>query len=247
MFHLLANFVAIDATVNMDVPALNDGIMNIQNGHHIPPEDLQLVAAYSSAVTLLRTQLNNPRTRQVTPSQLDPVGNTLLPANNPPIAMFLDNPFTLRAQEEIVYQSTDSAAGPNNHYIVTWLRRMNVVSPTGDIFTLRGVGATTVVASTWTPATVTWDQQLPAGRYACVGGKVVSATGIAFQLTFDNQFWRPGGLAVVGAGTREPAFQRRGGLGVWGYFNTVTMPRLTMLCNAADTAQTVYLDLIKIG
>lgn len=246
MFHIAANFVAIAATADTDVPALNDGILAIQNSHHIPPQDMALIAAYSSAVTLLRTKMVSPKIRQTAPSSISPIDVSLLPANDANAVDYRDHPLILRAQEEIVYQSTDSAAGPNNHYIITWLQQTYSPPPVGDVYTIRGTGTTTVVASVWSPVTIVWDAQLPAGTYAVVGARFLSTTGIAFSMTFDGQFYRPGGLAGASAGIRPPSFQQKGGLGKWGEFNTVTLPRFSALCNAADTAQIVEVDIVRV-
>lgn len=247
MYHLAANFVAIANVADTDVPALNDGILAIQNGHHIPPNDMYLVAAWSSAVTLLRTKLVSPTIRQTLPSSLAPIDVLLLPPTDPNIVDYRSSPLLLRAQEEIVYQSTDSAAGPNNHYLISFLQASFTPAPVGQVFTARGVGATTAVASTWTNCPVTWDTQLPQGTYAVVGCRGMGTTMVAFSMTFDQQFWRPGGLGVATAGLRPPSLQMKGGLGLWGRFNTVTLPRLSILCNAADTAQIFEMDIVRIA
>jgi len=246
MFHLAANFVAIANVADTDVPALNDGILAIQNGHHIPPRDMALLAVWSSAVTLLRTKLLSPKVRQTAPSSISPIDVALLPPTDANAVDMRSNPMILRAQEEIVYQSTDSAAGPNNHYLVSWLQERFEPAPVGDVFTIRGVGAATAVASAWTNCPVVWDTQLPQGTYAVIGCRGLGTTMVAFQITFDNQFWRPGGLGLATAGLRPPAFQMKGGLGKWGQFDTVTLPRLSILCNAADTAQIFEMDIVRI-
>lgn len=247
MFHCAVNFVAIANVADTDVPAVNDGIILVQNGHHVPPVDMSLIAIWSSAVTLLRTKLVSPKIRQIAPSSICPIDVSLLPPNDPNFVDYRPSPLVLRRQEEIAYQSTDSAAGPNNHYIVSALQVSYEPAPIGDIITIRGTGTTTLVASTWTNVPITWDTLLPQGTYAVIGCRVLSATGIAFQITFDNQFYRPGFLCGASAGIRPPWPQLKGGFGLWGRFNTVTLPRFAVLANAADTAQIVEMDIVRIG
>lgn len=247
MFHLAANFVALADTADTDVPALNDDVMTIQNNHFIPRDDLRLHAAYSSAVTLLRTRLNSPSIRQVVPSYLSPVGTALLPASRPPIADYRSNPFLVRKSEEFVVESTDSAAGPNNHYVLSWLFRERRQQPVGNVYGFRGTSTNAAVASTWTTITTTWLQTLPAGRYAVVGGQYIATNAVAFQVVFPDQVLRPGGLGQAAAGTIPWDGQLNGGLGVWGEFETVALPTIRVLNNSTDNAHVVILQIVRIG
>jgi hypothetical protein len=245
-FHLAANFVAITDAVNMDVPALNDDVLLRQNSHHVPDRDVPLIASYAGAVTLLRTRYNSPKIRQVTPSYVSPVNTTLLPGTRPGVADFRARPFILRAQEEIVIESTDSAAGPNNHYVLSWYDFGRIEAPLGDVYGLRGTSTTAGVASTWTTADVTWENTLPAGRYAVIGGQLISATNVAWSLIFYDQMPRPGGLGQAAAGLYPWEPQLNGGLGVWGWFTTITLPRLRILDNATGNAHTIILQVIRV-
>jgi hypothetical protein len=247
MFHCAANFVAIAATANTEVPALQDDVLQLRSNRHVPTEDMKLYACYSSAVTLLRTRLNTPQVRKITPAFIVPIGTTLLPADDPSIADFRDNPLPLMRDEAIVYESTDSAAGPNNHYIISWLSPRLTQAPKGYMFWIRGTGTTAAVASTWTTAAITWDADLTEGMYSVVGAHFHSTTAVAFQLIFENQTYRPGGLGGATADIRAPFFQYNGGLGEWGRFRSLNPPLFRMLCNAADVAQTVYLQVVRVG
>ena len=231
MLHLAANFVSLANVANTDTPALNDTILAIQNGHHIPSKPLQLVGAWASSTSLLRARLTTPKIRQVAPTFLHPVENTITPVSIPAVMDMSGRPFNLNAQEEIVWELTASAAGPANAYVISWLQDGLTPAPQGDMYTVRATGTTTTVASTWTPATVTFDSTLPAGLYSVVGAQLVAATTVAFSLTFDNQFYRPGGLASTTDLIIPWMQQRYGGLGEWGRFDTVTLPRLSILSN----------------
>lgn len=246
MLHLAANMVAIANVANTDIPALNDDILRRQNSHHIPNVDCRLLAAYASAVTLTRVRLNNPKTRQITPSYLAPIGTALLPASRPPITDWRVRPFTLRAQEEIIWEGTDSAAGPNDAYVISWLDFGVRPAPQGEIYGLRGTSTTAGVASTWTTLTMAWENTLPAGVYSVIGGQIISATAVAFQCIFQDQYYRPGGLGQAAAGTTPWEAQLWGGLGEWGQFTTITMPEIRVLDNATGNAHTVVLNVVRL-
>ena len=249
MFHLAANFVAIANVANTEVPALNDDVLPRTNSNrHTMQEDMSIVMAHSTAVTLLRTRLNIPRFRDIAAPFLLPVGITLLPPTDPNFQDYRMAPLRLRRDEAIIYESTDSAAGPNNHYILTWLSPGPLEPmPPGDIYTLRGTSTTAAVASTWTTITVTWDNELPPGIYAVVGGMCHATNQVAFSLIFTGQTWRPGGLGGASAGIRPPWPQLNGGLGVWGRFRSVNPPQVRVLNDGTDNAHTVYLQVVRVS
>lgn len=245
-FHLTANFVALANVANTDVPALNDDVLYRQNSHFVPDVDCDLMAAYASAVTLTAARLNNPKTRQITPAYLVPIGTTLLPITRPQVVDYRMRPFRLRAQEEIVWEATDSAAGPNNLYLINWLGFGNSPAPNGDIYGLRGTSTTAAVASTWTTVDVAWQNTLPAGEYSVIGASYTATNAVAFSLIFYDQFWRPGGLGKAAAGIAEWEPQLWGGLGEWGRFTTITLPRLRVLNDSTDNAHTFILNCVRL-
>lgn len=247
MFHLAANFVALANTANTEVPALEDDVLVRRQSRHTPVEDLRLFAAYSSAVTLLRTRLASPSVRGVTPAFITPVGVALLPPTDPNFMDLRDNPFLLRRDESVIYESTDSAAGPNNHYIISWLSPRLTPAPVGDVYTVRGTSTTAAVASTWTTITVTWDTDLPQGMYSVIGGLCFATNQIAFQVIFNGQYYRPGGLGGASAGIRPPWPQLMGGFGEWGRFRSLDYPGIRVLNDGTDNAHTVFLQCVKVA
>lgn len=247
MFHLAANFVALANVANTEVPALQDDVLQVRNSRHTPSQDMRMVAAYSSAVTLLRTRINTPNVRKVTPSFLMPVGTTLLPPTDPNFVDFRAFPFVFKRDEGIVWESTDSAAGPNNHYILSWLTNNLTPAPIGDIFTVRGTSTTAAVASAWTTVSVTWDADLVEGMYAVVGGIYIATNAVAFQLVFEEQTWRPGGLGGANIGIRAPWPQYKGGFGEWGRFRSLNPPLVRVLNDSTDNAHTFHLDVVRVG
>jgi|SRR5579871_262244 len=134
-------------------------------------------------------------------------------------------------------------------------------SPTIDgvqqLFTLHGVGTTTLTANAWSQVTITPDSPgLPAGYYAIVGARAMSAGALAFRIhPVGGQQWRPGGVACQTADQLEAPGQRfinplSGTVshwGVWLNFYQVNFPYIDFWSTSADTKQDVWLDLIKIS
>lgn len=248
MFHCCANFVALANVANTNVPPIADGIIAISNAHFLPQEDMSILFAYASAVTLQRTRLVSPSNRQITLPFLRPINAALLPPTDPNVGDYRSNPFRLKGLEEFAWESTDSAAGPNNHYVVQGLTRSAIEPmPRGDVFTLTGTSTTAAVAATWTQLAVTWADILPQGRYVCVGMDCIATNQIAARLTFENQWERPGSVCSVAEANRPHTMFSKGGLGVWGRFTSTRMPIVEVLNDGTDNAHRVYLDLIRIA
>lgn len=115
------------------------------------------------------------------------------------------------------------------------------------IETLLATGTTTVTAKKWSACTLTFSQALRAGTYAILGMKAMGATAIAARLIFANQGARPGCPAYVTESDIDNPVFRNGNLGMWGTFSHNNIPQLEVFADAADTAQQVYLDVVKIG
>jgi hypothetical protein len=123
----------------------------------------------------------------------------------------------------------------------------------GRMSTARATGTATLTANAWTNVVLTFDQAFPAGDYAIVGMRARSASSLAARLVVKGLNWRPGCIAAAGATTAPtqldgmPNLFRYGHLGVWGYFNNATPPDVEFLSGAADTAEVVYLDVVKVA
>ena len=250
MFHTCATLRSNDATVNVDNTPVQDSIMLIQNAHFVPQQDMFLLYAYHEGVTELRARITSPTIRQFTPTFIRPINAALLPATLTRPMNLLRSPLRLKALEEFAIESTNSAAGPN---VCTTILGLGVgpiqPAPVGDIYTMRGTGTTTVTAQAWSQCAITWADTLPVGRYAVVGLNFWGATAQAGRLIFNDgdQRWRPGCVGGATDVVIEDEMFRNGNLGVWGTFNAWAMPNFEALCNAADTAQTVYMDIMRIG
>ena len=123
---------------------------------------------------------------------------------------------------------------------------------TGKIYSVRGTLAASLVTASWVNSAITFGQTLPAGNYNVVGMKVWSANSCAARLFFvamaganSGSQWRPGCLTQNTEAQEGWADFRFGNTGVWGAFNNVTPPSVDVM-GITDTAQVVYLDLIRL-
>lgn len=155
------------------------------------------------------------------------------------------SPLVLDEYEPMRFMAAIESAGRQTGLI--WLGDGPQSPVTGEIFTVRATGTTTLVAFTWTNVSLTFTQTLPAGMYQLVGMRALSTGCIAARCVFVGGTWRPGCLGCDMIGDYGEALFRRGALGVWGEFRHDQPPTIDFLSASPDTSETVWLDLIKIA
>lgn len=247
MHHLACNYGSIAGSANTDLPAITDGILSIRNSHYTPSNNMNLYAAVALGDLLLRARNYSAHVRRYAPNYLQYVINGAAFGEDTPVVDMMSFPFVLPGAEEIIWQVSNSGAGPTATYLFSWIAPSFTPAPSGEIYGMYGTSTTASVANTWTTISMNWDFQLPQGTYAIVGGAYYGTTALAFRTIVDGQFWRPGGLGNAVEGQRLWRKQRMGGMGLWGTFNTVTLPRIEVLNGGAVSVHTVYLDVIRIG
>lgn len=248
MHHTVAWRESIADIVANDITPVPDELVSIQNGHLVPQVDMQLLYAYAGGAGITAARFITPSFRQITNPHIRPINLAIVPVDEPNMADYTDNPLRVRGLEELQLEIAQTTGGAAVVVGVAGLSKQGLTpAPRGDIYTMQGTGTTTAVAGAWTQATITWADTLPNGTYAVVGFECVGVTCVAARLIFDDQWDRPGCLGQSLVSGNGPRLFRKGGLGVWGRFTTYRMPNVQILCNAADTAQTVYLDIIRLN
>ena len=248
MHHTIAWRESIADVTELDIEPVVDGIINIQNAHFVMTKDWLLQYAYFGAAGATRARIVTPSLRQVTTPFIRPINLAIVPVDEPNMADYTASPLRLRALEEVQLLAFQTTGGAAVVVIVAGISPQPLgPSPNGDIFTMRGTGATTVTAGAWSNCAMTWQDTLPNGTYAVVGAEFIGATAVAGRLIFEDQVERPGGLGQSLVSGNGPPLFRKGRMGIWGRFSTFRMPNVEFLCNAADTAQEVYLDLMRVG
>lgn len=130
------------------------------------------------------------------------------------------------------------------------------LSGNGMLTTAHATATTTLTANAFTQITPALDNPLPAGMYALVGVRVMSAGALAFRCKpIVEPLWRPGGVAVQTADQLDPPGQRfinpltgiPSHWGIWLTFFQNTIPNIDVWSTSADTKEDVWFDLIKLS
>lgn len=140
----------------------------------------------------------------------------------------------------------DNGGNAEQGYGIVWLADGPPTPERGEIFTIKATASTTLTANAWTNASLTMEQNLPAGRYRVVGMAAKSAGLVAARLVFVGGTWRPGCLGKIAYNDKRPRLFRYGNLGAWGEFEFDQPPSVDFLSASADTSEEVWLDLIQV-
>lgn len=247
MHHTCAFSASIAQAADLQVAAVNDSVLSLQNNSFLPPQDLRLWFIAAMSVNLSRARIVTPSLRIPSTPYVRPIIRAVVPNDPVRVADYRQTPLLLRQMEEFQLFALQGGAGAER---VTGVAGLGVdfrPAPAGDVISMRGTSTNAAVANAWTPVAVTWQDSLPVGSYAVVGLEHQSATAQAARLIVLNQYWRPGCVSTPGIGDLGQEMFRRGNLGEWGRFNSNYLPTPEVLCNAADAAHEFYLYFVRIG
>lgn len=212
----------------------------------IPSFAPNLIALYALGATITRAQFSSPSLRERSLIDISPIDIGAEPASNPRIVDFVERPIPLTPGEGARFLVAEGAAGAERETGLAWLQGDREDVPAGEIETIRCTANTTLTPFQWSLCELDLSQQLRAGRYAIVGMSAISAGAIAARLVIPGSAYRPGILAFDTETDFGTTFARNGRLGKWGEFEHVYPPQVEFLSVSADTAETVYLDVIKM-
>jgi hypothetical protein len=209
------------------------------------------VAVGIEDVAANRARLVAPSLRELANFQLVPSNSATAGAVEPGsphrIVDLRANPLALIPGEQLNLESLANPAAAQIQWGVVWLADTVPAPATGRMFTVRATSATAAVAGTWTNAALTFDEDLPRGRYAVVGLFPISAGMIAARLNFVGGGYTPGVLGSDLAQDLQHPMFRYGGLGVLGEFEDIEPPTIDVLAVSADATQEFFLDLIQLS
>jgi hypothetical protein len=247
-FHVAAYFATLGAgaQTDTDLTALTDGILYIQNNHFLPQVDSSVLWAQANGASLTRAKFQSPKIRQLNTAYIRPINQNVSNVNNGNMMILDYGRLVVRGLEELQMLVSDSAGGVKQTTCFC-LGANRVAIPNGDVLNFRATGTTAQAANAWTACPLTFEVLPPVGTYVVIGAECIAATGQAFRFTFDGQYYRPGLPAIPNVQSRLLWEDYYGCCGVWGYFRTTNLPRIEVLSNAADSAQEVYLECIRVG
>jgi len=237
-------YVALNGVADQHVRVVGDDIQ-------VPDlAQVILVAGGVEGTTAYRARLVSPSLRERSLFQLAPLNSASAtatePSSPPAIVDLRDNPVVLVKGEQLNFEALADPATPEIQWGVVWLADGPPTPIKGPMFTARATGSTTLSAGSWTNVALTWDEDLPRGRYQAVGLLPISAGMIAARFVFVGGGYRPGALGNDALSDLGSEIFRYGRLGVFGEFEDNEPPTIDCLAVSADTIETFYIDLIQI-
>lgn len=232
---------------NFDLPAVNDNVLTLSNNHYILTQSARVKLAYTQGASLTLSRINTPKLRATSLPYIQPLKVGTLPGNLPPVSIYDNNQLNLDPIDEIAIEvSNDLAMGTEVTIAGLFLEMSNTPIPQGPSFTIRATSAFTATDGQWTSGAIVFDQVLPAGRYAVVGLRVIGLNVVFGRLIFPGGTYRPGTIASNSNGESDGNIVRQGSCGLLGEFDSVAQPQIEIFANGSNTAQTVFMDIIRI-
>lgn len=200
------------------------------------------MAMINSAAATLRAQIASPSLRAILNYDIAPIANGLVFGSLPARSDLRDTPLQLLENEPFEVDVQNGAAVMNRAFL--WMADGAVKPTLGKIYTVRATLAASLVTASWVNSAVTLAQTLPAGHYQCVGIRAWSANGNVVRAFPVGSAFRPG----VPMGNAEANVEwedfRWGNSGVLFEFDNTVPPTFDVM-GITDTAEVLYLDLIK--
>lgn len=249
MTHHVAIFSeSVDQAVAAPIAAVADPSLTVSGDNvQIPDYASMLVGVYGLGINLSSVQLQSPSLRRFVNVDAPAMDAAAVPPASPAANFFFKNPIQLDVSEQLQAYAAESGAGATRMNVLVFLNDGKLDTIADPIFTVKANAAQTLVAYTWTNGALTFGQVLPVGDYAIVGAAGWSTGLIAFRFVFQGSTPRPGGIGSTLGNYLQWSGQRYGGWGVWGIFNSTTPPTVDFFSGSADTGETIFLDLIKVG
>jgi len=242
------------AVVDSEIDSVQDDILTRPSTERftVPAEYNNIHMAYLQATTIGRGRIVTPSlevrrsTPFITPHERGTIPTLLTPAMYMP-----KKPIVLIPQEELSVRVTDAVAEAVTALVLLGVPTLPEV-PDGDIRRVRCTSATTLVAGAWSSCVLTPDTQIEAGVYALVNMIAHSVGVVGARAIIQGQAFRPGVLGIPAA-TEPPAleysvlYETINKSYEMGRFPHNVIPQVQFLSISADTAETVYLDMVKVG
>lgn len=248
MFTVLsyAQSVLSSGTVQ-SIDAVSDQSAKVNGKFAYIPKLNQMVAyggAFSSAVS--ESYFRAPSLRRIANLYVGEMNNSQIGAKVGQ-RYLLSSPIALDPSEGLEFLSDGGGDGTTPQQVTAYVVLADgVIAPVnGEIFTIKATASIASVAGAWSNGSISFAQSLPVGHYQIVGARCESPSGVAFRFVPIGAANRPGGVCMPGDGIEAPRELRMGRMGVWTEFDTETPPSLDILTSGSDTAQTLYIDLIR--
>lgn len=248
MFHLLAfqGSVAQNASLAA-VPLITDTVFSNQTGGYLPPSNFKAIIGYGRVDSGTIARLDTPNLRIPVYPYLANLDLASDPPNLPPINEWYDSGPTVLQNDQTNFVVSRAGSGAATCEGLFWMAPRTPSPVYGDVRTIRATAAITRAANSWVEGSLTLQDQLPNGRYQIVGCAAFGTNLLAVRFIFPDQQLRPGVIAQQAIGEYGWDRFRYGNMGAWGSFYSTAVPTIQVLGYGANTAQTLLIDVIKIG
>lgn len=248
MFTLAGFFESSGATSLTEAAALADPHLRVSGDDIIVPPLGKLAGVYAKSFSCNDARLESPSLRRFVNLAIHPVREGDSHLNRNPEDYWLDlfdHMIELDVSEAVNLKIAQSAAADAVYGLIWFADGIDPV-PEGPIRTIRASSSTTLTANAWSNLALTFDEDLPAGRYAIVGAAGQSAGMVGFRLLLPGYAWRPGTIGIIDVSYVSMRSFRYGGKGSWGEFEHDLPPSVDVLSISADTSEKVWLDLVQV-
>ena len=245
-FHCAAFYGSIGATPNSPLNPNSDGLMSIQNNKLTVPAAMRVMGAQAIGALLTDARLNIPSLRSFSLPRVWPVANNATAPSYYPMCDWRKMGPMLTRTEGITMEVSNSGAGPTATHGLIWLmeRFMPVVG--GEIITVKATASVSCNVGAWTAGSMTLEQDLPAGRYQLIGAAAQGTNLLALRFRIPMQDYIPGVPAQDSVDVIPNDQFRFGNAGVFGEFDQYNLPSIECVGVGANSAQAIYMDLIKV-
>jgi hypothetical protein len=249
-FHLsLFDASIANGTTLIQVAALADPFVAPANsGFLVHPTLNQVMRVASVGTNLTRTQLSSATIRQYAIFDIAPVNVGTIIGTPARYQKWDLNPLVLAVNEELDALGVQSNAGAQRITVAVLFCDGPVRPISQRAFTVHWTATTTLVANTFTSFLPVFDNGIPAGTFAIVGARVLSAGALFYRLISRGGISnRPGWFAVQAQSDDPRDDSRYGGMGEFMRFSNVTPPQIEVFSRSADNTEEGYFDLVQVG
>jgi len=212
----------------------------------VPSFASNLVGVYAIGGTISGAQISSPTLRRSLLYDLSPLDVYTKATGLYAYHLRFNNPLALTPGEGLRALVAENAVAEERETVIVALQGEPETVPEGEIHTVKCTSTTTLTPYEWTLCPLSLTQQLEAGRYAIVGMRTITGGGIAARLVIPGSEYRPGVISDHVEGYNTMPEMRYGRTTVFGSFEHTFVPQVEFFSSTADTAQIVFLDVIKV-
>jgi len=250
MFTMVAFSESLDpAGVYVNLAGVPDQHVKVEGDAITVPEFNHLIGAHGClGTTAAQLRLVSPSLRRVNPNYVTPLvlglDNALWAKNSvdPSVAI------PLEINEALEIQENSNPAGAEQHTALVWLAPGAIVPISGEIHTIRAEITLALLAGAWSFSEMDFADELPVGEYAVVGLSGVISTGVGLRLVPVGSPNRHGVPVSELVDDPEVDNFRKGRMGEFCRFNSITPPGVEVIGSAAVGAATyqIFLDIMLV-